>query len=82
MSPCDDGVRCVRNTGEEGRSITGKNENIRLHVLFDFKTFVLNSGNNKKAGFVLIKIPPGVPKKTGHSLISCNVKAIEAIAMK
>ena len=25
---------------------------------------------------------PGVPKKTGHCLISCNVKAIKAIAMK
>ena len=24
----------------------------------------------------------GVPKKTGHCLISCNVKAIKAIAMK
>ena len=25
---------------------------------------------------------PGVPKKTGHCLISCNVKAIKDIAMK
>jgi hypothetical protein len=25
---------------------------------------------------------PGVPQKTGHCLISCNVKAIQAIAMK
>jgi hypothetical protein len=25
---------------------------------------------------------PGVPKNTGHCLISCNVKAIKAIAMK
>ena len=25
---------------------------------------------------------PGVPPKTGHCLISCNLKAIKAVAMK
>ena len=27
-------------------------------------------------------IPPGVPKKTVHCLISCNVKSIKAISLK
>jgi hypothetical protein len=28
------------------------------------------------------RVLPGVPEKTGHCLISCNVKAVKAIAMK
>ena len=28
------------------------------------------------------RVLPGVPEKTGHCLISCNVKAIKAIEMK
>jgi hypothetical protein len=40
--------------------------------------FFLSSSNYAVQYYIL----PGVPKKTGHCLISCNVKAIKAIAMK
>jgi hypothetical protein len=32
--------------------------------------------------YTLLESIPGVPQKTGHSLISCNVKAIKANAMR
>jgi hypothetical protein len=42
--------------------------------------YILNGtkvGNRAILSYIL-----GVPKKTGHCLISCNVKATKAIAMK